>query len=132
MAPPSFTEAVNQKCPVKKVFFKVFQNSQENTCDGISLIKLQACNVLNKNFLTHGFSCKFCKIFNSTSFEEHLWTATSAFYIMLAKNLFNRRIKLLAHNHIFLETKGFNIWTLVTSIKLFIEVKYRIYCVHKL
>ena len=131
MVPPSFTEAVNQKCPVKKVFFKVFQNSQENTCDGISLIKLQACNVLNKNFLTKGFSCKFCKIFNSTSFEEHLWTATSAFYIMLAKSLFNRRIKLLALFSWKL-TKGFKIWTLVTSIKLFIEVKYRIYRVQKL
>ena len=38
-----FTEAVFQKCSVKKVFLKISQNSQENTCASVSfLIKLQA------------------------------------------------------------------------------------------
>ena len=27
-----FTEAVVRRCSVKKVFLKIFQNSQENTC----------------------------------------------------------------------------------------------------
>ena len=36
-------EAVILRCSVKKVFLKVSQNSQENTCAGVSfLIKLQA------------------------------------------------------------------------------------------
>ena len=40
------TEAVNQKCSVKKVFLKISQNSQENTCARISfLIKLQVSGV---------------------------------------------------------------------------------------
>ena len=38
-----FTEAVVQMCSVKKVFLKISQNSQENTCARVSyLIKLQA------------------------------------------------------------------------------------------
>ena len=37
------TKAVAQRCFVKKVFFKISQNSQENTCARVSfLIKLQA------------------------------------------------------------------------------------------
>ena len=37
------TEAVVQRCSVKKVFLKFLQNSQENTCARVSfLIKLQA------------------------------------------------------------------------------------------
>ena len=36
-------EAVAQKCSVKKVFFEISQNSQENTCARVSfLIKLLA------------------------------------------------------------------------------------------
>ena len=36
-------EAVTQRGSVKKVFFKISQNSQENTCVGVPfLIKLQA------------------------------------------------------------------------------------------
>ena len=37
-----FTEAVTRRCPVKKVFLKIPQNSQENTCARVSfLIKLK-------------------------------------------------------------------------------------------
>ena len=37
------SEAVAQRCSVKKVFLEISQNSQENTCARVSfLIKLQA------------------------------------------------------------------------------------------
>ena len=37
------SEAVIQRCSVKKVFLEISQNSQENICAGVSfLIKLQA------------------------------------------------------------------------------------------
>ena len=37
------TEAVAQRCSVKKVFLEISQNSRENTCARVSfLIKLQA------------------------------------------------------------------------------------------
>ena len=32
-------EAVSQRCSVKKVFLEVSQNSQENTCARVSLLK---------------------------------------------------------------------------------------------
>ena len=38
-----YTEAVSQRCSVKKVFLEISQTSQENTCARVSiLIKLQA------------------------------------------------------------------------------------------
>ena len=58
-----------QRCSVKKVFMKISQNSQENTCARASfLIKLQveACNFIKKETLTQVFSCEFCEIFKNT------------------------------------------------------------------
>ena len=62
------TEAVVQSCPVKKVFLKFLQNSQENTCSRISfLIKLQTSgNFIEKEALAQVFSSEFCKIFMNT------------------------------------------------------------------
>ena len=55
------SEAVARRSTVKKVFLKMSQNSQENTCARVScLIKLQV------------FSYKFCEIFMNTSFLEHI------------------------------------------------------------
>ena len=43
LAAQGSTDAVVQKCFVKKVFLKIPQNSQEKTCAGVTLlIKLQA------------------------------------------------------------------------------------------
>ena len=69
------TEAVVRRCSVKTVFLKISQNLQENASAKISfLIKLQAstCIFIQKETLTHVFSCEFCKIFKSTIFIEHL------------------------------------------------------------
>ena len=47
-----YVEAVARRCSMKYVFLKVLQNSQENTCVGVSfLIKLQImmqCLLLKK------------------------------------------------------------------------------------
>ena len=68
------TKAVAQRCFVKKVFFKISQNSQENTCARVSfLIKLQACNFIKKETLAQVFSCEFCEILKNTFFTKHLW-----------------------------------------------------------
>ena len=48
------------------------QNYQENTFDGVSLIKLQ---FINREALTQVLSCKFWKNFKNANFEEHLQTA---------------------------------------------------------
>ena len=37
-------EAVFRRCSVKKVFLKISQNSQENTCTRVSFLQSLACN----------------------------------------------------------------------------------------
>ena len=77
--PTYFTEAVAQRCSVKKVFLKISQNSQENTCArvyfltklqtwGLHLYCAQACNFIKKYTLAQVFSCEFCEIFKNTFF----------------------------------------------------------------
>ena len=92
-----FTKAVVWRCSLKKVFLKISQNSQENTCVRVSfLIKLQASGKISKNtFLTEQlrwlllafqseacksikketlgqvFSCEFCE-----SSKQHLFYRT--------------------------------------------------------
>ena len=62
------SEAVVQRFSVKKLFLKISQNSQEDTCARVSfLIKLQAkvCNFPKKETLAQLLSCKFCEIFKN-------------------------------------------------------------------
>ena len=56
------TKAVARRCFLKKVFLEISQNSQENTCAGVSfLIKLQpeVRNFIQKEAVAQVFSCKF-------------------------------------------------------------------------
>ena len=53
----------------EKVFLKISQNSQENTCARVSfLIKLQveACNFIKKRDPGKGDSCEFCEFSKNT------------------------------------------------------------------
>ena len=60
---------VARRCSVKMVFLEIWQNSQESTCARVSfLIKLQACNLIEKETLAHVFPYKFLQ-----NFEEHLF-----------------------------------------------------------
>ena len=73
-------EAVARRCSVKKVLIEISQNSQRNTCAGVSfLIKLQAsaCNFIKKETLAQGFSCEFCEISKNIFFTEHVWATAS-------------------------------------------------------
>ena len=79
------TEAVAQTCSVKKAFFEISQNSQENTRARVSfLIKLQASGLqfIKKEALPQVFSCELCEIFKNTFFTEHLRTTA---YVMRIK-----------------------------------------------
>ena len=56
------TKAVARRCFLKKVFLEISQNSQENTCAGVSfLIKLQpeVRNFIQKEAVAQVFSCEF-------------------------------------------------------------------------
>ena len=74
-------EAVVQMCSVKKVFFEISQNSQENTCTRDSfLIKS----------LAQMFSCEFCGISNNTfSYRTPLVAASEHSFGMF---LINKKI----------------------------------------
>ena len=63
----------------KKVFLKIYQNSQENTCAEVSsLIKLKAWgNFMKKDTLAQVLSCECWEIFKNTFLTEHLRTASS-------------------------------------------------------
>ena len=70
------TEAVVQRCSVKKVFLEISQNSQENTCTGVSfLIKLQALGLtlLKKRLWHRFFPVNFVKFLRTLYFTEYLW-----------------------------------------------------------
>ena len=69
------SEAVVQSCSTKKVFLKISQNSQVNTCARVSfLIKLQAWGLqLYYKTLAQVFSCEICEIFKNTLFKEYFW-----------------------------------------------------------
>ena len=73
-----FSEAVVQRCSVKKMFLKISQNSQENACARASfLIKLhvQACNFIKKDTLVPHkcFLVNFAILLRTPFFKEHLW-----------------------------------------------------------
>ena len=83
------TEAVTQRCSVKKASLEILQNSQENTCVRVSfLIKLQAsvCNFIKKETLAQVFFCEFCEISKNTFFHGTPLVNTSG--IMARKDLF--------------------------------------------
>ena len=75
MVTSEITETVAQRCSVKKVFLKISQNSQENTCTRVSfLIKLQRPTTSLKQRLWHrSFPVNFAKFLRTPIFIEHLW-----------------------------------------------------------
>ena len=94
------TEAATGGVLLKKLFLKISQNSQENTCARVSFLincKSEACNFIRKETLALMFSGEFCEIFKNTYFEEHLQTTASTpkwymrallkFYKVHGKNL---------------------------------------------
>ena len=67
-------------CSFKKVFVKISQNSQEDTCARVSfLIKSEAsaCNFVKNEAQAQVFFCKFYEIFKNTFFIEHLRVTAS-------------------------------------------------------
>ena len=69
-------EAIARRRSVKKMFFEILKNSQENCARASFLIKLpampQACNFIKNETLAQVFSGEFCEFSKSTFFTEHL------------------------------------------------------------
>ena len=88
-------EEENSKCYVKYVFWKIFKNSiklfckkgvlrnftkftVKQLCRVSFLIKLQACNFIEKETPPQVFSCEFFEISKNIFFTEQLWATASA------------------------------------------------------
>ena len=54
-----YSEAVSRRCSVKKLYLKISQNPQENTCGRVSLLM---------EILAQVVSCELCEIFRNTYF----------------------------------------------------------------
>ena len=79
------TEAIVQRCYVKKVFLEISQNSQENTCARVSfLIKLAQV-----------FSCEFCEISKNTFFQRTPLVATSDSMSFVNKLILKKYLKIV-------------------------------------
>ena len=77
-----FSEAVIQRSSVKKVFLKISQNSQKNTCAGVSfLMKFQAWG------LAQVFSCEFSKISKNTFLHRTPLVAASVVSIFYQNDI---------------------------------------------
>ena len=75
-------EAVVQWCSVKKVFLKISQNSQKNTCARVSFLiscRPRACNFVKKETLAQVFSCEICEISKNTLLYKTPLVAASEF-----------------------------------------------------
>ena len=68
-------EADVRMCSVKKVFLEILQNSQENTCAGVSfLIKSKAaCSFTTKKTLAQNFKNYFEELEWWEELEKNLW-----------------------------------------------------------
>ena len=62
-----FLELVAQRCSVKEVFLKIYQNSQENNCVGVLQLYLK------KKINTGVFLWSLQKILRTSFLKEHKW-----------------------------------------------------------
>ena len=100
------SEAVAQRCSVKKMFLELLQNSQENTCARVSfLIKLQTSGLqlcLKRDSGTSVF-CEFCEISKNNS--SYITTLVGAFdhWPVSAVNYFHK----IFYFHYFFRSSAF-------------------------
>ena len=79
-----FSEAIAQRCSVKKVFLESLKNPQESTCTRILfLVKLRAwaCRFVKKQTCAQVFSCGFCEISKNTCFARTPPVVASEFWL---------------------------------------------------
>ena len=64
-----YTHRKQRRCSIKKVFLKMLQISQQNTCVRVSFfnkVARRSCNFIKKETHGAGFSCKSCEISKHT------------------------------------------------------------------
>ena len=73
---PRLSEAVVQRCSVKKVFLEISQSSQENNCARASFLM----NFIKKETLAQVLFCEFCEISKNTFLHRAPQAAVSGLY----------------------------------------------------
>ena len=77
-----YSEAVTRSSSVNKVFLKIRQNSQQNTCTIFSfLIKKRPAILFKKRLWKWCFPLNFAKFLRTSFFIEHLWVTASDYWI---------------------------------------------------
>ena len=109
----SSSEAVTRSCSVKKVFLKISQNSQENTCATVPFF-FQTCIFIKKETLTHVFCCKFCDIFQNTFFYR-----TPLVALLFLKHWLGLEIKLKVFRWLTILQNNSSSWSM--KVKLVFE-----------
>ena len=66
------SEAVARRSSVKNMFLKMSQNSQENTCVGVSFFMVSLCKVAGLRLRHSCFLLNFAKFLRTPFFIEHL------------------------------------------------------------
>ena len=66
------SEAVAQRCSVKKVFLEISQNSQENTCTKVSFLMKLPATLLKETLWRRCFPVNFAKFLRTPFLTEHL------------------------------------------------------------
>ena len=74
------SEAVAQRCSVKKVFLEISQNSQENTCARDSFL-IEPATLLKKDLWYRYFPVNFAKFLRTPFFRE---TSGGCFSIVIS------------------------------------------------
>ena len=59
----SYLQAVVRRCLTRRLFWKILQNSQKNTCTGVSFLRPPACNFIWKGTQKQVYACEPCKTF---------------------------------------------------------------------
>ena len=73
------SEAVAQRYSVKKVFFQISQNPQENTFARVSFLIKLTCKFIKKEALAEVFSGEFCENFKINFFYRTPPVAASVY-----------------------------------------------------
>ena len=90
------SEAVVHRCSAKKVFLKISQNKQENTCSRVYFLIKLAYNFIKKETLEQVFSCEFSEIFKNTYFYKTPLVAASVIWI--SHDMFRLNLSPLKHH----------------------------------
>ena len=117
---------------MKKIFLKISQNSQENTCTRASFFKkvagLRPATLLQKRLWYRCFPMNFEKFLRTPFFIEHLWRLLLFLYQQLSKykKLMNQKLQLNRGNHLYCLGKHCLYMVFIKNPACCLKIKFKI------